>query len=215
MPISTVIFDLDGTLVRYHGVAYESSWGAVAAAAGVTERSNELLREYFPRKDAYDEWVKRDAELLSGVPFSRIVDAVSPPPYANGVVDAVDALRGRYRLGILSSGVGFVAELVREDLGLDFCLANHLEVREGRFTGGGETRVSLWSKDQALRGLAEKHGIALEETCFVGDHINDLPAMAICGLSVAANPKDERVAEAADHVIVDFRDLPALVSAHD
>ena len=51
--LDAVIFDLDGTLVRYHGVDFESSWGAVAAAAGVAERSQQLLRQYFPRKEAY------------------------------------------------------------------------------------------------------------------------------------------------------------------
>jgi len=34
MRIRAVFFDLDGTLVRYQGVAYESSWGAIGLAAG-------------------------------------------------------------------------------------------------------------------------------------------------------------------------------------
>ena len=40
-------------------------------------------------------------------------------------------------------------------------------------------------KSAALRDFAGKHGLDLSEVCFIGDDINDLPAMAIVGLSVA------------------------------
>ena len=212
--IDAVVFDLDGTLVRYHGVEFESSWGAVAAAAGVSDRSRALLREYLPRKDAYPEWVGKDAALLADVPVSTVADAVLPAPYASGVRGAIGALRGRYRLGILSSGVDLVADWVCRDLGLDFALANHLATENGRFTGGSETRVDLWKKDEAMRRIAEEEGLAISRICFVGDHLNDVPVMRIVGLAIAANPKDERVREVADYVIEDFGALPGLIGGH-
>ena len=121
--ISAVIFDLDGTLVRYRGVEFESSWGAIAAAAGVQEESQRLLREFLPRRDVYPEWVRRDGALLTGLPVERVTEQIFPPPYAAGVCRAIERLRGRYLLGILSSGVDLVAEYVRADLGLDFAVA--------------------------------------------------------------------------------------------
>lgn len=212
--IDAVVFDLDGTLVRYRGIEFESSWGAIAAAAGVSDRSHALLREYLPRKDAYPEWVAKDAELLSDVLVSTVTDAVLPAPYAAGVREAIDALRGRYRLGILSSGVDLVADWVRQDLGLDFALANHLATEEGRFTGCSETRVDLWKKDEALRRIADEHNLPVSRICFVGDHLNDVPVMRIVGLAIAANPKDERVRCAADYVIEDFEALPGLIDGY-
>jgi phosphoserine phosphatase len=213
--LDAIVFDLDGTLVRYHGVEFESSWGAVAAAAGVSERSRALLREYLPRKDAYSEWVAEDAQLLAGISVSTVADAVLPAPYAGGVRAAVDALRGRYRLGILSSGVDLVADWVRRDLEFDFSLANHLETEDGRFTGGSATRVDLWGKDAAMQRIAEKYDLALSRICFVGDHVNDVAVMRIVGLAIAANPKDDCVCNAADHVIGDFSELPDLIDAHE
>jgi phosphoserine phosphatase len=211
--ISAVIFDLDGTLVRYEGVEFESSWGAIAIAAGVGERSQELLRHYLPRRSDYAEWVARDAELLTGVDVAEVADQIFPAPYAAGVAEAVAALRGRFRLGILSSGVDLVADWVRDDLGLDFALANHLRIENGRFTGGFEARVDLWAKDEALRALCGQEGVLLEEVCYVGDHLNDIPAMRIVGLAVAANPKDPRLEEICGHVIEDFTALPVLIDA--
>jgi phosphoserine phosphatase len=212
-PITTVVFDLDGTLVRYHGVEFESSWGAIAAAAGVGDRSEALLREYFPRRDAYAEWVAADAALLAGVPCAKVAAQVLPAPYAQGVRSAIRDLRSRYRLGILSSGVDFVAEWVREDLGLDFSVANRIHIRDGVFTGTGETLVNLWAKDEALRALAAELGLDLREVCFVGDHVNDIPVMRIVGLAIAANPKDASLTDVADYVIERFDGLPELINA--
>jgi 3-deoxy-D-manno-octulosonate 8-phosphate phosphatase (KDO 8-P phosphatase) len=45
-------------------------------------------------------------------------------------------------------------------------------------------------KAAALRDFAAKNDLELDEVCFMGDDVNDLPAMAICGLSAA--PADAR-----------------------
>jgi len=209
--LDAIVFDLDGTLVRYHGIEFESSWGAVAAAAGVSDRSHALLREYLPRPEVYPEWVAKDAALLTGVPVATVADAILPAPYAEGVQAAIDALHGRFRLGIVSSGVDLVADWVRRDLALDFAVANHLAVEDGRFTGGSETRVDLWKKDEAMRRIVAEHGLRLSNVCFVGDHMNDVPVMRIVGLAIAANPKDDRVRDVADHVISSFEELPVLI----
>lgn len=210
--IAAVVFDLDGTLVRYHGVEFESSWGAIAAAAGVKEESERLLAEYLPRRNAYREWVAKDATLLAGIPVKKVADQIFPPPYARGVKEAVAELRGKYLLGILSSGVDLVADYVKEDLGFDFAFANRILVENGRFTGESELVVDLWEKDKVLERIASEYDIALEEICFVGDHMNDVPVMRIVGLSIAMNAKDEDLSRIADHVIDDLSLVPDLIA---
>jgi len=54
-------------------------------------------------------------------------------------------------------------------------------------------------KAAALREFARRNDLDLAEICFVGDDVNDLPAMSICGLSAA--PADARPAVLAK---VDF-----------
>ena len=213
--LDAVIFDLDGTLVRYHGVDFESSWGAIAVAAGVAERSQQLLREYFPRKEAYAEWVSEEAKLLAGISVSQVEQHVFPPPYAQGVMRAIEELRGQYMMGILSSGVGLVADRVAQDLGLSFAWANRLVVANGCFTGISETMVDLWSKGAVMDRLAEERGLELRRICFVGDNVNDLPVLERVGLAIAANPKDGRLRDVADHVISDFSVLPGLIRAYE
>ena len=211
--IRAIIFDLDGTLVRYNGVEFESSWGAIAAAAGKQEESEEILHEFLPRRDAYTKWVERDAALLAGIPVEEITAKIFPPPYATGVREAVASLRGRYTMGILSSGVDLVADRARQELGLDFSVANRLLIEDGRFTGESETVVDLWKKADVMKEIAERYGLALSEICFVGDHMNDVPVMRIVGLSVAMNAKDEELARIADHVVTDFTMLPEILES--
>jgi len=45
-------------------------------------------------------------------------------------------------------------------------------------------------KAGALRAFSARHGLRLQEVCFVGDDVNDLPALSIAGLS--ACPADAR-----------------------
>ncbi len=54
--------------------------------------------------------------------------------------------------------------------------------------GFEEVRGNCRNKAGALRDYARDQGLALEAICFLGDDINDLPAMAIAGAS--ASPCD-------------------------
>jgi phosphoserine phosphatase len=213
--LRAVLFDLDGTLVRYRGVDFESSWGAIAAAAGVAEASQALLARFLSDRGGYAEWVRRDAALLRGIEVERITRAIFPPPLAEDVRDVVAGLRGRYLLGIVSSGVELVAERVRADLGLDFAVANQLGIEDGRFTGEGRVLVDLWNKADIVRDVVGQHGIDLHEVCYIGDHINDIPVLRMVGLGIAVHAKDPAVAEASAHSVPGFRSIPDLIAAHE
>jgi 3-deoxy-D-manno-octulosonate 8-phosphate phosphatase (KDO 8-P phosphatase) len=46
-------------------------------------------------------------------------------------------------------------------------------------------------KGEALKAFAKTHGFDLEEVCYMGDDVNDLPALELAGLSAApANAQD-------------------------
>jgi len=209
--IRAVILDLDGTLVRYHGVEFESSWGAIAAAIGKQEESERILRDFVERRDAYQKWVELDAALLKDVAVDEVAAKIFPPPYAVGAREAIRSLNGNYIMGILSSGADIVADRVCQELDLDFSVANRLLIEDGRFTGKGQTVVDLWKKADVMRQIADKHKLKLSEICFVGDHMNDVPVMQIVGLSIAIDPKDEELAQIADHVVSDFTTVPQII----
>ncbi len=208
--IKTIIFDMDGTLVQYDG-PFQSSWDAVGYTAGLKEEWDRLLQYYLPRKDAYWEWMEANARLLKGISFEKIRQSVLPPPYTPGVRETMRTLKQKYKLGILTSGLDFIAEYIRRDLGMDFALANGLTVHEGVFAGTCERRVYLWSKDQHLRELCQRQRLTEKEVCFVGDHVNDIPAMNAVGFAIAFAPKDPELIKAAHAHTGDFREIPRLI----
>lgn len=64
----------------------------------------------------------------------------------------------------------------------------------------GITDVDKNCKDKAesLRRFADRNALELEEICFMGDDVNDLPALAIAGLAAApADARPEVLAKAA------------------
>ncbi len=207
-----MFFDLDGTLVRYRGVDYESSWGAIGVAAGLREAWEELLRRYLGRPDSYPQWVRENAALLRGVEVARVAAEIFPPPYADGVPGAVRRLcEAGYVVGIVSSGVSLVAERVCRELDMEFALANELVMKEGRFTGEAMVHVALDDKLDKVRLCAKQNGLELSELAFVGDHLNDVPVLKRVGCGIAYAPKDPEVGRAARYVTARFSEIPELV----
>jgi 3-deoxy-D-manno-octulosonate 8-phosphate phosphatase (KDO 8-P phosphatase) len=56
-------------------------------------------------------------------------------------------------------------------------------------------------KASAFRAFAERHGLAPAEIGFMGDDINDLPALALAGLSAAPASAHASVRERVTHVM--------------
>lgn len=212
--IRAVFFDLDGTLVRYPGVPYESSWGAIGTAAGLGLEWERILERYLGKPHLYPDWVRANASLLRGVPVAKVARGIFPPPYPPGAPEAVAALRSRgLVLGIVSSGVGLVADRVREELGLDFAVANELLVEDGVFTGKAVIQVGLGDKRSVVEREARRRGLDLSEVAFVGDHVNDIPVFQTVGYAIAYAPKAPEVAAAAHAVVEDFATIPELLAS--
>lgn len=66
----------------------------------------------------------------------------------------------------------------------------------------GVTDVYPGCKDKAgaVRDFAARHHLTLDEVCFVGDDVNDVEAMRICGLAVAPPTAHESALTAATRV---------------
>jgi 3-deoxy-D-manno-octulosonate 8-phosphate phosphatase (KDO 8-P phosphatase) len=56
--------------------------------------------------------------------------------------------------------------------------------------GIGDVHKDCKDKASALRTFSERHGLRLQEICFIGDDVNDLAALNMAGLS--ACPADAR-----------------------
>ena len=55
-------------------------------------------------------------------------------------------------------------------------------------------------KTECLKSVLEKEGISFEETAYMGDDVNDLMAMEMCGVVGCPSDAVEKVKSAADYI---------------
>jgi 3-deoxy-D-manno-octulosonate 8-phosphate phosphatase (KDO 8-P phosphatase) len=72
--------------------------------------------------------------------------------------------------------------------------------RRAEALGVASVRQGIHDKAAALREISEERGIALSEMAFMGDDLNDLPALSVAGFALAPKNAVPRVLEIAHWV---------------
>ena len=186
-----VAFDMDSTLINIECV------DEIAAVAGRRDEVAAITEAAMRGEIAdYKESLRRRLALLRGVPVAALERVYSHHLQFNPGVEAF--VRACQAAGLktllISGGFTFFSERIRERLGLDFARANMLAVEDGRLTGGLVERpwgdiVDGAEKRRVVLEVCELMGIGAEQAIAVGDGANDLPMMAVAGLSIAYHPK--------------------------
>ena len=68
------------------------------------------------------------------------------------------------------------------------------------------TEFDIEKKAEALKQIAERENIRLEECVFIGDYLNDMKVMQEAGLGIAFNCEHEELKKIAD-VVIEKKDL--------
>ena len=66
---------------------------------------------------------------------------------------------------------------------------------------GVEVYQAISDKREALIQLCQKRGIDMEKIVFIGNDINDLGAVSVCGFSLAPSDAHFRMVQTVDHVL--------------
>ncbi|MEO6085065.1 MAG: phosphoserine phosphatase SerB [Umezawaea sp.] len=190
-----VVFDVDSTLIQ--GEVIEM----LAAHAGCEDKVREITEAAMRGELDFTESLNRRVALLEGLP-EEVLDEVGAnlelTPGARTTIRTLKRLG--FRCGVVSGGFTRVIQGLVEDLDLDFCAANELEIVDGKLTGRvvGDV-VDRAGKAVALRRFAAEVDVPLAQCVAVGDGANDIDMLGTAGLGVAFNAKPalREVADAA------------------
>ena len=191
-----VVFDVDSTLVQ--GEVIE----VLAEHAGCAEQVREITEAAMRGELDFAEALHARVALLAGLPAAVLDEVAGKLELTPGARTTIRTLRRLgFTCGVVSGGFTRLVQPVAEELGLDFCIANELEVVGGVLTGRvlGPV-VDRAEKAAALRRAADRFRVPLAQCVAVGDGANDIDMLTTAGLGIAFNAKPA-LREVADTAI--------------
>ena len=194
-----VAFDMDSTLIT------EEVMDELAIRHGVGEQVIAITGDAMAGKIDFQESFRRRAQLLKGMPVTLLDEVARGVKLNTGARRLLRALQHfGYKTAVISGGFQYVGEYLQTQLGIDYVHANTLIEKDGVMTGEvAGSIVDAQRKAVLLGEIAQREGIAPQQTIAIGDGANDLPMLTSAGLGVAFHAKAV-VRENARHSISNF-----------
>ncbi|MBD3406834.1 MAG: HAD-IB family phosphatase [Candidatus Lokiarchaeota archaeon] len=193
--IKVIAFDLDGVL--YDG---PSAVFPVAHALGLGEKFIAIMKENQTKRLTLEQSIIKGSKIWEGIPVDGTLNPiVESIPLMEGSVETIHELKERgYIVGCISSGVSqFFLEPFQRRLGLDFAYSNVLGELDGKHDGKVHYVMGGPQKAQKAKEVLEERGLSQENLACIGDGENDIELFRFAKFSIAFNPENDRVSEAA------------------
>lgn len=179
------MLDVDSTLIQQEVIEL------LADFAGVMPEVKVITDQAMSGELDFRQSLDKRVGLLQGLSdeiFSQLQPQISLTPGVLELISAVHAKGGR--IGAVSGGFSQILAPLAEEIGLDYWMANSLEVIEGKLTGRviGPV-IDAQAKAFALGKWASEAGISTEQTIAIGDGANDIQMLQCAGYAVAFRPK--------------------------
>jgi phosphoserine phosphatase len=181
-----VVLDVDSTMIEQEVIEL------LAAKVGLREHVKEVTDKAMAGEIDFRQALLMRVALLEGLSVSVFDELQSEITVTDGVTELIDSVhRSGGLIGAISGGFTQILSPLAQRLGLDFSLANELEILNGSLTGkvSGEV-VDADAKAKTLLNWASNHGFDVSETVAVGDGANDIPMLQAAGFAVAFRPKE-------------------------
>ncbi|MGE0615249.1 MAG: phosphoserine phosphatase SerB [Bacteriovoracia bacterium] len=180
-----VVFDMDSTLIRNEVI------DELARERGVYDEVSAITHAAMKGQMNFDQSLSERCAKLKGAnaaDFEKVFARIEITP---GAIEMFQVLRRLgYKTALISGGFTFVADRLKEKLGIDYVYANQLEVVGGAVTGKVfPPIINAQRKADLLEVIAQQERISLDQVIAVGDGANDLLMLEKAGLGIAFNAK--------------------------
>lgn len=204
-----VCFDVDGTLID--NVTF--SWQLFHDFFQTDKHRREDAKSKFLNQEiSYKEWAEHDINLWREKNANRndFLKAMERLKLMEGAIETLNELKRRdFKLAIISGSLNIILEKFipnYDELFSDVFLSKIYFDENGEISKVEATEFDMDGKALALKKIAERERISLNQCVFVGDYLNDIKIMKEAGLGIAFNCNNNEVKKVAD-VVIDKKDL--------
>ena len=196
-----IVMDIDSTLIN------EEVIDLLGEEAGVGEKVAQITERAMRGELDFRQALAERVGLLAGLDGEVFERTFARVTFTPGALELVEEAHGRgWKVGVVSGGFHEVADRIVAAAGIDYCLANRLEVEGGKLTGRLASEVvTKERKLESLEAWAAELGLCREQTVAMGDGANDIPMILAAGTGIAFCAKPKTRDAAPFHI--DERDL--------
>ena len=206
MKYKLIVFDIDGTITRHI-----SSWRYIHEKLGLwSQRAFRYQEDFFAGKIDYRRFCSLDAAHWRGMSERRIRSIFKGVRYSKNAVKSIRKLKKLgFKLAAVSTGLQFMPDRIKRELGFDYCIANRLVSRKGRLTGGVRINLEHGAKHTILARIYKRFNVRPHQVISVGDSEGDIPLAKNSGYSIAFNCTSEGLARTVDYncITTDFNEV--------
>ena len=199
--------DMDSTLIQIECI------DEIAGLLGIKDKVSAITERSMAGELDFTQSLRERVALLAGLKESTLKTVydkkVKLTPGARELIAACQA-KG-VKIGLISGGFTHFTNRLKEELGLDYAIANTLEVVHGRLTGQVKGPViDAQAKADWLVKLRDELGLRQDQVIATGDGANDLQMLAAAGVGIAFHAKP--VVRYQAHVALTYSGLDGVIN---
>jgi phosphoserine phosphatase len=198
-----IAMDMDSTLLAIESI------DEIADIHNIKPQVASITLSTMRGEIGFAESLKQRTALLEGLhqdALQKVYDErVQLNPGAEKMLKCVK--KAGLKTMVISGGFTFFTDRIKTKLGLNYSVANTIEISNNRITGKVTGKIiDAGGKAEVLRHVCDELGIKREQIIAIGDGANDLKMMAEAGISIAYHAKpivQEKATYCINHVGLD------------
>lgn len=199
--------DMDSTLIQIECI------DEIAGMLGLKDKVAAITERSMAGELDFSQSLRERVALLAGLKETTLKVVYEKKVKLNpGAKELVAACQAKgVKIGLISGGFTYFTNRLKQELGLDYAIANTLEVVNGRLTGmvKGDI-IDAQAKADWLLKLRGELGLRPDQVFATGDGANDLKMLAAAGVGIAYHAKP--VVRHQAHVALSYSGLDGVIN---
>jgi phosphoserine phosphatase len=208
--VAIFVSDMDSTLINIECI------DEIADFANLKEEVSVITERAMSGDIDFNSALIERVSLLEGLGVEVLAKVYTERLKVNpGGKELINFFKSReIKTAVVSGGFTYFTDKLSKDIGLNYSMANILEVENSKLTGRIQGAiVNATSKADFVKDLCDRHSISTDNVIVAGDGANDLEMMQVAGLSIGYHAKEAVFAKA--DIVIKFSGLGIIMDLFD